>query len=52
MVLCSVIMKDHLPSQLACSLFIGHGSTEEGDISMSVRRQQLVMEDFRKNKIK
>lgn len=45
-------VKDSMPENLKASLFIGHGGTEEGDISMPMQRQALVVEHFRQNKSK
>lgn len=45
-------MRESMPGNLRASLFIGHGSTSEGDYSMAMQTQALVVEEFRKNKFK
>lgn len=40
-------MKSLLPKNLQASILIGHGSSEEGDISMQMRRQAAVVDMFR-----
>lgn len=45
-------VKTSMPKNLRASLFIGHGGTNDGDYSMALQTQALVVEQFRKNKFK
>lgn len=51
LILVSDLVKQTLPHQLKASIFVGHGRAEEGDISMAIQRQTLVMDCFRKGTI-
>lgn len=41
------LIRCKMPPTLKACLFIGHGTTEEGDISMPIQRQTLVLDKFR-----
>lgn len=43
------LLRHELPSTLKACLFIGHGTTEEGDVCMPMQRQALVLDKFRQS---
>lgn len=51
MILVSDLLKVDMPKALHASIFTGHGGTDEGDLSMPLQRQSLVVEAFRKGEL-